>query len=272
MKIYQRRIRILGLLTASLLLVTPMRADEPAATDPQIGDPAARVRELLGEPRGSIRSGTVEMMQYDRGRVVIREGVVAELELVSEEVATAQKLERARQAEDLQRARDLWREQQRVAGIEIRDRAVNSPEFQSSSGTRQVEFWTSFRRRYPDVPVDPEYTAALARRDSESAKAETDRRLASMELRVAEADARARQAEADAKQAERNNRRRYVYYAPPYGGHYTYPVCPPTSSVPRTSTPYIGGSYTYGTFGSPYVQRPSSIPTPASGMTIRLSY
>ena len=122
--------------------------------------------------------------------------------------------------------------------------------------------------------MEPEYAGALARRDADMAQAETERRLAAMETRVREADARARQAEAEAKEAQRDNRRRrYVYYAPPYGRPYHYPVCPPTTVVTRTALPYVGGSYLYGTFGSPYVQRESSIQAPGrSSINIRYSH
>ncbi len=279
-------------LTLGLALALPA-----VARDPQIGDSADTVRELMGSPRGSIRSETVELLQYDRGRITLREGQVTELDLVSATEAEQRRLERQRQAEERRYQQELQREHLRLAGIEARDRALRNPDFMASSGAHQAAFWESFRRRYPDVSVESEYAAALAKRDAQWQQAENDRRLAQMEARVRDAEAQARQAQNDARQAQRDSRRRQVYYVPPYAGHRPYtayhpqPVCPttprrghpnphtltPVVSAPRPSglnAPTFGASYyPWGMFGSPYVQSQSSIaPASGSGLSIRLSY
>lgn len=238
-------------------------AGAPAwAEDVVVGDSTEKVYSVLGTPRGAVRSGTLELLQFDRGRVEIRDGVVTEVELVSEEEARARQEERARQAAELRARREAWREQQRLAGIEARDRAIANPEFLASSGDRQVEFWDSFRRRFPDVPVESEYTAALAKRDREAEAAATERRLADMERRVADAEARAKQAEKDAEDAKRDSRRRQVYYLPPYVNAPYFYGCRPSSNA-------VG----YSPYRAPHGTRATSTCTTASpGMTVQFSY
>lgn len=258
---------LLGLI---LLAVAPARAEDVA-----VGDPAEKVYSVLGTPRGAVRSGTLELLQFDRGRVEIREGVVTEVDLVSEEEARARQEDRARQAAELQAKREAYREQQLLAGIEARDRANANPEFLASSGSRQLEFWDSFRRRFPGVPVESEYTAALAKRDREAEAAATEKRLAEMERRVADAEDRAEQAEKDAEDAKRDSRRRQVYYLPPYV-NVPYPYGYRTVSNPPGYTPSpIWGNSSYGlTQGH---TRPTLTTTPtcapsSPGMTVQFAY
>ncbi len=266
---------------AVLLLASTLACPfAPLANDITVGDSADRVREVLGEPRGSIHSGSYEMFQYDRGRVELRDGVVTNLELVTAEEAAVLKIERERQARELKERQAAQREQRRLEGLEIRDRALNNPDFLASSGTRQVEFWEDFHRRYPDVPVHAEYTAAAAKRDADREKAETERRLADMEKRVSDAEARAKEAEENAKDAQRDARdarRRVVYYPPYYG----YPVYTPSTNqstyrptYPTTVYPYSHG---YSYWSTPTTVRPAnSCATTtfgsSSGLRVNVSY
>ncbi|MCE9615713.1 MAG: hypothetical protein K8T26_15700 [Lentisphaerae bacterium] len=273
--------RLILFLTAGLTVATAL------AGDINVGDPAERVRTVLGEPRGHIRSGTYELLQYDRGRVEVRDGVVTQVTLVSAEEAATLKIEREQQYREAQARQAAKREQRRVEGLAARDRALANPDFLASSGERQVEYWSSFRGQYPDVPVDSEYAAALAKRDRERQEAETQQRLAAMEQRVSEAEQRARDAEQNAEEARRNAERRYVYVAPPYY-RYPTPYCPPVPpqtnrtawqpTYPATGwnadLPYTHG---YTSWASPhYVVRPSSVctppPRPSPGMRVSVNF
>lgn len=241
------------------------------AGDIEIGDPAAKVRDLLGEPRGDIRSGSYELLQYNRGRVELRDGVVTSVDLVSEAEAVARAAQRDQDQEARRARQAAAREQRRLDGLTARDRAIGNAAFMTSSGDRQVEFWDSFRRQYPDVPVDSEYAAALNKQDEEREKAATEQRLAAMEKRVQAAETKAQEASRDAERAKRESRRRTIYYNYPAYPAWPRPTCMTNPSMARTSStvipagPFPSHSYTVGgstPYVSPYTIYESS---PSSG-------
>ena len=191
-----------------------------------IGDSLEAVQAILGNPRGSITSGTYQLLQFERGRVELRDGVVAKRDIVSVQEARARQIRRKQLAE-ARRIADAERRAQRYAeGMDARHRASASDDFEQLSGREQMNFWQRFRKRYPNVRVDIEYAAAVARdrRDVEDRKKE--RRLAEMERRIEDAEARARDAERQAEERVRRSRRTYVTYASPfipvYGGSTSY--------------------------------------------------
>ena len=227
-----------------------------------VGDSPAKVRAELGEPTGSIRAENYELLQFDRGRVEIRDGAVTRVELVSAEEASRLRMLREQEARDLKVRQEQERIQRKADGTEARDRALQNPDFLNSSGDRQVQFWEDFRRRYPEVPVGSEYAAALARRDADFAPVGGRTSSCPGEQRVADAEVRAENAERDAEEARRNSRRSYVYYGTPI--YYGQPACPPLRrnytygpSYPRTGYPYSHGYSTWGT--SPYHETKTSI-------------
>lgn len=244
----------------------------------QVGDSAEKVRTALGEPRGSIHAGAYALLQFDRGRVELRDGVVASVDLVSDAEATARRLEQAEQYRAAQERQAELREQRRIEGLDVRDRATENAEFLAASGERQIEFWKNFRRSYPDVPVDAEHAAALARRDADRKKEETERRLAHMEQRVSDAEERARDAEEEAKDARRDARRRYVYYGqsyPVYGYPVVYPIGTNCSAYqptyPITRYPYSHGYTQWGPGTTVHAATTYVAPTSYSSSGLRVN-
>ena len=133
-----------------ILLLTAVLSVAAAADEIGQGDSTERVRQVLGEPKGYIRSGDKEMMLFDRGTVIVRGGEVTEASILSEEEAAEKRRQRrirhARAvAEQRERRKSLIEE-----GREIRESKLNDPSFLASPPGKQLEFWKSFGRKYPD--------------------------------------------------------------------------------------------------------------------------
>lgn len=258
-----RRTRLPLLMLAATLLAAVGWAD-----DIQKGDSAARVQEVLGEPNASLRSGGYEILQYDRGRIELRDGVVTEATLVSEEEAVTLKAERLRAAIDRRERQAVAREQRRLEGLAERDRTLASADFLAASGARQAEYWETFQKRYPLVPIQPEYAAALAKRDDERKLAEADQRLANMERRLADAEQQAREAQDAAREAQQDRGRRYVTYLTPYVD-YPYWGHPPVSAFGSGFPAY--GTQPYGC-SPPVSSRCASTVSTSSGLNVRVGF
>jgi hypothetical protein len=199
-----------GFLAAALggvLLATGLKV---AGQEVSVGDTSAAVLEKLGEPRGYMKSGDREQFLYDRGWVKLRGGIVTEVDLISADEAEAQRVERERL---LTRTREELAERRRrllEEGLKEKERTLSDPQFLSAAAAAQVDYWERFRERYPDVPVDAAYCAALARRQEELERSALELRVADLERRLAEAEVRAAAAERLAADAQRQNRT-YVY-------------------------------------------------------------
>jgi hypothetical protein len=197
-----------------------------AAGDMGVGASIEEVHAALGRPNGYIKVGAHEMLVYDRGRVELRDGLVTDFHLVSEEEARARKLERKRRRSERLAAERERREQLRVDGKALKQEKQSDPLFAALSARERLAFWRTFRKRYPDVDVDAEYAAALAERERELEQELLQRRVDALEQRVAAAEQRARRAEPEAAWAGSTSRRVYV--------NYTAPViyCPPRRKPP----------------------------------------
>lgn len=212
--------RAAALAAAALCLAWIGRA---AADEVSIGDTEDRVRQVLGEPGGYIKSGSYQALLYDRGRVELRDGRVTEVELVSAEQAQLQKLQRERDRLARAEAEQARREALRIEGLAEKERMLADPVFRASAASEQLDFWRRFRTKYPDVEVDEAYAGALAAWEQERATLQQDQRLLDMEKRVAEAEARAREAERSAA-AARDEAQRRVVYASPFVDYYYTPA------------------------------------------------
>lgn len=193
-----------------------------------VGDGVARVKDVLGEPQGYIKSGSFEVYLYARGRVQVQDGTVTEVDLVSPEEAEARRVEQARRAEEQERVR----RERRAEGERIMNAKLSDPAFASLPTYERLVFWQTFRGQYPEVNVETAYTAAFLQYQKEQEEARTQERLAELERRTAAAEARAKAAEKDAEQALRY--RSYVY--PVYYGSYVVP--PPAPAWQRCYGPY----------------------------------
>jgi hypothetical protein len=243
------------LLATILILSLPMVPAALAADDLAIGDTLEVVQSALGEPRGSIKAGSYQLLQFERGRVEFRDGVVIRLNIVSADIAEARRIRREKEQEARRVAAAERRAQRHAEGLNVRDRARSNENFDQLSGREQLDFWSSFRRQYPGISVDVEYASARARDRRETEQRRNDRRLADMDRRIAEADARAREAEAQAddlaEDLKRQKRRSYVTYATPYAPVYQQPVTyrTPVRKISYVSRPRYAPHITRTTLG-----------------------
>jgi hypothetical protein len=209
----------------------------PAEVRP--GDSLDHVFATLGHPKGELTFYGARILLYDRGEVKLRDGVVYESNVVSNEElrrraeADAIATERARIAAAERRA------ELQAEGERVRQQKLSDGYFLSQSASEQAAYWRSFQARYPMVSVGYELAAAERQANEEAsirmARLEQERRLAEMEYRVSEAERRARQAEYDARRARSVSYTETVYYPTPTV-IYTRPVvrynpivvpCPP---------------------------------------------
>lgn len=186
----------------------------------------AEVVAELGRPDGLISSGGYELLSYERGDVELRDGVVVEFELMTdEELVEFKRAERIRrEAERLQAAE---RRQERYRrGLEVKQQMLNSPVYAEASGTRRVEMLRRFHSRFPEVEIEELLLPAVEDKRREQAEAAEERRLAELEERVEQAEWRAQQAEWRASEAKLNaeNAMRWGYWNQGryygYGGNY----------------------------------------------------
>lgn len=126
----------------------------------QLGDTEADVLNALGEPQGRLKAGPQVILNFRRGVVVLREGRVVAMDVVTDEEA-AQKAENRARATVARRAHA---EQDRLRRIEEgtaeRERRLADEEFAKLPPAERLAFWTGFRKRYPGVPVDDVLAAA----------------------------------------------------------------------------------------------------------------
>ncbi|MEZ5278171.1 MAG: hypothetical protein R3F07_17450 [Opitutaceae bacterium] len=140
------------------------------------GDSAQDVRAELGVPNGSVEIGQTRILFFDRGEVVLREGVVADTNLLSESELVAKRAHEEERRNLLARVAEERRLLLESEGLALRQSKVDSPGFQSLPASERVAFWKQFQLRYPTVPVDLELGAALAQAKVE--QAERDQRAA----------------------------------------------------------------------------------------------
>ena len=158
-----------------------------------IGDTRETVLSELGTPDSYIGTSNREMMTYERGEVVLVDGAVASLALMSEEEALRRRLLREQEAAERAERERARRERLAAEGTEIRLRKLADTDFMMSSAAVRLAFWKQFRSQYPMVEVGEEYGAALRERQlelaAENAGVAAERRLRELEMRVAQAEA-----------------------------------------------------------------------------------
>lgn len=217
-----------------------------ARADVKVGDSRQQVIDELGVPQGEIAAGAYEMLTFERGKVELRDGKVAKLELVSvEQLERAREL-RAQAAVAAEKAAAEARLKRIAEGTEVRKRKLADSAFMLSTASERVSYWQGFKKLYPEIALGDEYTAALKELEQQLALQRVDRereaKVEDLERRVADAEARARQAE--------QQRGSYVYteynYAPavvalPYWSHRcsSLPcgVCTPSHRSPHRAVP-----------------------------------
>ena len=238
----QRPLRPLLWACVLLLATPPTRANDASSIDTQpdtvnVGDSFERVRTVLGRPESFIGIGDRQVLYYPRGKVELVEDVVFDVELVSEEEATARRI---RMEEEQFRLAQRLLEQQlarEAEGRRMRDQKLTDSTFLAAPASRRVAFWQDFAKRYPEVALPPDYDQALREYRLEQEMARTqqreDARMRTLEARVEEAEWRAALAEDTAQRRARRDR-------------YTYPLLPVAPVVvvqPPVACTSISGAY-----------------------------
>jgi hypothetical protein len=226
-----------------------------AAAQISVGDTRQEVMEQLGQPTGYIGSDSFQILYFDRGEVVLRDGRVKSHTLVSPEVAERQRADReawhAQREEQRRLAAERRAEERReriAEGSAIRDQRRADPQFTALPASARLSFWQVFRQKYPEVDVDLDYTVALQEtrliQAEQTAQLERERRIQDLERRVQDAENQARLAERQAAQA----RSYHHYYSPPVRYHYPVrhypivvhpPVTPPCPQTQRTDRGHV---------------------------------
>lgn len=223
------------LLLAALLLTfylpTLASTIEPGQTN-------AQVLEALGKPMGTIELREKTLLLYPQGEVTLKEGVVTEIDLMSEEQFEADQ-------ERLAREREEWLEQQeRLAALRLeegealRASKMQSRAFASLPAKDRVEYWRSFQTRYPEVDVSPQIAKALESYQTELEELRSQQRIAELEARVAQAEKEAatarletEQLREDTERAERSRHYGLRHYSDPVIRSNRYYYRPPTITI-----------------------------------------
>ena len=248
-----------GFLFAMLLLL----AQTSRASEVIVGESLGDVLVDMGQPRGFIRSGSYLLLDYEHGKVELRDDKVVRVDLMTDEQLAAYRERMAKRNAAAARAAAARRAALFAEGTQIRNDKLADPAFVSLPAAEQVAFWQWFRQKYPMVEVGGEYAVTLQRYEAELAaqSRETARRreVEMLEARVAEAERAAADAQREAELA-----RAYGYYSTyPIGYVRPFQPCAPAHPAPYpVATPRNSASITWAV-------GPSALP-PAStcGTTI----
>ena len=177
--------------------------------DIRAGDSVHHVHEVLGRPKGYLKTYRAEYQVFDRGTVALRAGRVVEADLVSEEEATVRRKQREQRRREREAAARDRRRLQTAEGLRIRLERHADPMFLAADPMQRLSFWRSFRKRYPGVDVREEYAQALSEWRREESSRRLQAEVLALERRVAEAESRARSAEEAAERYRRIGVSRY---------------------------------------------------------------
>jgi hypothetical protein len=227
----------------SLLLLASSLAANLSAAELAKGDPAESVLETLGRPESIVDLGDTKYLYYARGEVVIADGRIARLELVSAEEAERRAADEAAALERRRAHAQALRADRIARGEEMKLEKLSDPEFLAQSPEAQLMFWNSFARTYPEVDISAEHAAAVAAREERLRERREDERIARAEAAARRAEARAEEAERAAAQAHRKARfqsstvvyeRTPVYREPPtvYRAHSKVIIAEPAYCPP----------------------------------------
>lgn len=246
-----------------------------------VGDARETVVAELGEPSGYLKAEGYEILYYERGRVMLREGVVSSVHIVSPEELTRQKHLEAVEVQQAALRQEEARQQRMIEGTLRYQQLLEHPSRLAGTAEQRVQTWRSFHARYPEVDVATEYAAALEAYHLELRAREGEQRLAQLEQRVAQAEAQARMAETRALQAEQEarERRRDSYYVGPVVPVYVpsrpqYPCVEPYGVASRTAmgiNPMRQDYMTHRRVTSPYSSR-TVIPSCSTRSVYRAPY
>ncbi len=224
------------------------------------GQTSEQVIEALGKPVGTIELREKTLFLYPQGEVTLKEGLVTEIDLMSQEQFEADQ-------ERLRLEREEWladQERRAAARIEegeaLRADKMKSRAFASLPAKDKVDYWRSFQTRYPEVDVSPQIASALEGYESELEELRSQQRIAELEARVAQAEKEAATARLETEklreETERTERSRsnygLRYYTDPVINNSRYYYRPPTITIftngngTTTTTQSTNGVFRYG--------------------------
>ena len=167
-------------LALTFLALLPMT--HALSKTPAVGDTLESVLDELGRPKGEITQDEQQLLYYERGEIEVYEGYVVRMDFISEQELRARK----KAAEAAARRARLMRAEKQKALLEEgereKKRVLADPNFPGKPPREQLDFWQTFTRTYPGVPVDEELAEARSRVEKiqaeEAARAEEERLLA----------------------------------------------------------------------------------------------
>jgi outer membrane protein assembly factor BamE (lipoprotein component of BamABCDE complex) len=142
------------------------------------GDSVDDVIAELGRPRGTASGQHGATFFYERGLVSFSEGKVTHTSVVSKKEAKEIAAKREQEM-TLKSATELKASKQRIIdGSTERKKTLANKEFMQSSAKKRLTYWKDFQKKYPEVAVDKELTAARnevreLQRDSRSSGGES---------------------------------------------------------------------------------------------------
>ncbi|MGA0368296.1 MAG: hypothetical protein ACO3N7_02475 [Kiritimatiellia bacterium] len=170
-------------LVLMLGLLPLFAGEDPESALLKVGDPAEKIRKVLGEPRSSMESADFAIYHYRLGNVQVKSGKVSKLELISEEEWKARQLEEAS-------AREL----QRKKGAEILAKVLSDEKFAALPADVRLAFWEQFRQDYPDTEIYLHYAQAKVEAEKIQAARAEQQRDAEWEQRVRQLEFQAERA------------------------------------------------------------------------------
>ena len=204
----------------------------------QNGASEAQVIEALGKPMGTIGLREKTLLLYPQGEVTLKNDVVVEIDLMSEEKF-------AEDQERLRREREEWLAEQKrrraahkAEGESIRRAKMQSGAFAALPAKDKIDYWRSFQIRYPATDVSEQIATALESYETEMEELRSQQRIAELEARVAQAEKEAAAARLETKklreETERSERSRNYglrYYTDPVITNRRYYYRPPTVTI-----------------------------------------
>ena len=178
-----------------ILILLACAVPAMAEVESVLGWEREAVLEELGEPKGRVRIGDMEMLLFLRGMVKFEDGTVVSEALVSREEAL--RLEQQRRQARAEREKRLAEERRaRIEqGTERRAELLANERFMNAPPQVRYDSWKTFRSRYPEVPVQEYLNLAWA----ELQERRRDDRLSDLERRVRQAENKAERAAREAR-------------------------------------------------------------------------
>ena len=171
---------------AAIALLLPL-ISSAANSKVEIGQTQEQAIEALGKPQGIINLGDKTRLLYPEGEITIRDGAIAEIDLMSDE-QFAKDQERAKQehAEWLIQQQKLA-DDRIAAGEKLKAYKLQSSTFAALPAKDRVDYWRSFQAKFPQVDASEEIARALKSYQTEIAELKTQQRIAELETSVAQA-------------------------------------------------------------------------------------